>query len=165
MRRASKSQLRCIMAHLRGVYWLKLKAENEGALMVVGQTLQILQESEPLYKEVEGWLCSCEKGRSWKCLGRLSCTIFCCLQFTRSQPLIAPKGLICLPEWRSLMLPGWESSQKGLAEGTRAGVFLFTLFSFLQRIISVTTSVFFSFSQSYKSRGCLCGWERFWGCI
>lgn len=59
------------MSHLRGVHWLKLKAENEGALMLVGQTLQILQEFEPLYREVKGWLCSCEKGRSWKCLRRV----------------------------------------------------------------------------------------------
>lgn len=41
-------------------------------------------------------------------------------QFTRSQPLIAPEGLICLPEWRSLVLPGWESSQKGLGRGDRS---------------------------------------------
>lgn len=49
--------------------------------MLVGQTLQTLQEFEPLCGEVKGWLCSCEKGRSWKCLGRLSCAIFCCLLY------------------------------------------------------------------------------------
>lgn len=35
---------------------MKLKAENEGALMLVGQTLQTLQEFEPLYEEFKGWL-------------------------------------------------------------------------------------------------------------
>lgn len=60
---------------------MKVKAENEGTLMLVGQTLQILQEFEPLYEEVKGWLCSCEKGRSWKCFGRPSYAIFCCLLY------------------------------------------------------------------------------------
>lgn len=60
---------------------MKLKAESEGALMLVRQTLQTLQEFEPLYEEIKGCLCSCGKERSWKCLGRLSSAIFCCLLY------------------------------------------------------------------------------------
>lgn len=46
-------------------------------------------------------LCSCEKGRSWKCLGRLSCAIFCCLlyQAVHKKPTFNSSWGPDLPPW------------------------------------------------------------------
>lgn len=69
-------------------------------------------------------------------------------QLRTSQPLRAPKGLICLPErvWRSLMPLGWQSSVKGLGKGDRSCcVSCSSLFFPTEDCLS--NHVFFSFSQ------------------
>lgn len=125
MRRTSKIQLRGIVLHLRGIYWLKLKAENEQALMLVGHTLQSSSSLNLCTKRLKGGCAAVKREELGNASGDWAVQFSAACytrQFTRSQPLICPKGLICLPAcvWRSLMLPESKSSLKGLGRGDRS---------------------------------------------